>query len=759
MLHLDLNTPQLMKHLTLFIITVLLTAAANALDVSVVQLVPARCGLATGVLQAEITGGVPPYTVLWSTGSTNAYITDMSPGTYSVTITDAIGVEVTAEGEVLDVPMVEVAEPLAQVHHPLAHCPGEFPLVELTLHAIGFWGGALYGTPPFTVTGPPSVVSAATLPCVDSACDQDSVIRVTMNAPAGSVQVISWVDANGCPGSSTVVLSEEVVWPTVQFYDVLGACNGASTGRLTVSTSPNNLHYMRFRLLGPDGAQVTGTTLEDDEYLTAALGDRPPGDHLAVLQPRYFGAPTEGACSDTTLITIEDLGPGCGQVNGPVFIDGDADCNMQAGENRIPQAIVEFTPGPYYATTSAQGFYVLNLPLGSYDHQVIHPGVQQECPGPIQVDGDPTEVNEPIGCSSLVALDAHVALASGPARPGFLVTVAVTAVNNTPANTGASTLMLSFDPILSYVGSYPGSPSSVNGNELSWNFNGLGAYVQQTRWVTLQVPPDVDLIGTELMHTLSFTTGNVDDLPANNTVAMYQVITGSFDPNLKAARTSTGLDGGTYFIDQDQWIDYTLHFQNTGTDTAFLVVVTDTLPATLDPATLEVGAGSHAFSWSLTGAGILRFDFPNILLPDSNINELHSHGFVSFRIRPKQPIAPGTVIENIANIYFDFNPPVITEPSVLVAEFSTGLSLPAGESVLVQNDPAQRQVLLAVPSSWSGTGNWKLLTSDGRHVQAGRITGGRTVIPWAGNASGIYLVIVEDQAGKRHAQRINIERP
>ncbi|MBK9629215.1 MAG: hypothetical protein IPO56_16370 [Flavobacteriales bacterium] len=54
------------------------------------------------------------------------------------------------------------------------------------------------------------------------------------------------------------------------------------------------------------------------------------------------------------------------------------------------------------------------------------------------------------------------------------------------------------------------------------------------------------------------------------------------------------------------------------------------------------------------------------------MNEPRSHGFVTFRIRPRTPVLPGTVIENIANIYFDFNPPVITEPSVLVAEFSTG---------------------------------------------------------------------------------------
>ena len=38
-------------------------------------------------------------------------------------------------------------------------------------------------------------------------------------------------------------------------------------------------------------------------------------------------------------------------------------------------------------------------------------------------------------------------------------------------------------------------------------------------------------------------------------------------------------------------------------------------------------------------------------------------------------------------------------------------------------------------------------------------SGERMVIPWRGNASGVYLITVADQAGNMHTQRINIERP
>ncbi|MBK6831758.1 MAG: hypothetical protein IPG92_13905 [Flavobacteriales bacterium] len=156
-----------------------------------------------------------------------------------------------------------------------------------------------------------------------------------------------------------------------------------------------------------------------------------------------------------------------------------------------------------------------------------------------------------------------------------------------------------------------------------------------------------------------------------------------------------------------------MRFQNTGTDTAFPIVITDTLPQYLDPATIRMGAGSHGFSWSLSGQGTLRWVFPNILLPDSNVNEPRSHGFVSFRIRPYQPLLPGTTIENIANIYFDFNPPVITEPSVLVAEFSTGVA-DASSSELVLS-PVPVSDLLTVQAS-SAIAAVRIMAADGREV-------------------------------------------
>ena len=48
------------------------------------------------------------------------------------------------------------------------------------------------------------------------------------------------------------------------------------------------------------------------------------------------------------------------------------------------------------------------------------------------------------------------------------------------------------------------------------------------------------------------------------------------------------------------------------------------------------------------------------MLPDSNVNEPASHGFIKFRIQQKASNPTGARIENTAAIYFDYNAPVLT---------------------------------------------------------------------------------------------------
>ncbi len=132
----------------------------------------------------------------------------------------------------------------------------------------------------------------------------------------------------------------------------------------------------------------------------------------------------------------------------------------------------------------------------------------------------------------------------------------------------------------------------------------------------------------------------------------------SFDPNDKSAQT-VGY-GASHYIEANTPLSYKIRFQNTGTDTAFNIVILDTLSTNVDPASLQMGASSHAYTWELSGAGILTVSFEDILLVDSNANEPLSHGFFTYNINQIADLANGSVINNQAAIYFDYNPPIFT---------------------------------------------------------------------------------------------------
>jgi uncharacterized repeat protein (TIGR01451 family) len=133
---------------------------------------------------------------------------------------------------------------------------------------------------------------------------------------------------------------------------------------------------------------------------------------------------------------------------------------------------------------------------------------------------------------------------------------------------------------------------------------------------------------------------------------------GSFDPNDKLGLPK-GI-GNQHFIDEGTEINYLIRFQNTGTDTAFTVVVRDTLSAFLDPTTVHLGASSHNVDFDIVEGKILKFSFKNILLVDSFRNAAASQGFVKFLVKLKKDIPFGSKIENQAAIYFDFNKPILT---------------------------------------------------------------------------------------------------
>ncbi len=137
-------------------------------------------------------------------------------------------------------------------------------------------------------------------------------------------------------------------------------------------------------------------------------------------------------------------------------------------------------------------------------------------------------------------------------------------------------------------------------------------------------------------------------------------ITDSFDPNDKLVRPA-GVTA-EHYTPTGAALSYTVRFQNTGNDYAYKVVVVDTLAAELDLSTLQMGAVSHPYKFTVSGKGrpVLAWTFDNIMLPDSTRDQAGSNGFIQFSIKPLADLPAKALVENFADIFFDYNPPIRT---------------------------------------------------------------------------------------------------
>ncbi|NQY08629.1 MAG: T9SS type A sorting domain-containing protein [Flavobacteriales bacterium] len=144
-------------------------------------------------------------------------------------------------------------------------------------------------------------------------------------------------------------------------------------------------------------------------------------------------------------------------------------------------------------------------------------------------------------------------------------------------------------------------------------------------------------------------------------------ISDSYDPNDKQV-SPAGITEYNYVPEKGP-LTYTIRFQNTGTAEAYNVYLVDTLSDQLDLSTFKIRGASHEYTYKIEGTDqiVLTFTFANINLPDSTTNEVESHGFIIYTISPIKGITPGTVIENYADIFFDYNSPIRTNVTSVTA--------------------------------------------------------------------------------------------
>jgi len=243
------------------------------------------------------------------------------------------------------------------------------------------------------------------------------------------------------------------------------------------------------------------------------------------------------------------------------------------------------------------------------------------------------------------------------AIPGFETTYQLVVNNDgTQTATNVQTTFAYDENFQSFV-SATLAPSGNSTNLLTFDLVDINPFSSEIFEITMlnAVPPTLSS-GEELSFTAQVTPDVNDTNPDNNTAVHDQTVVNSFDPNDKLAVQ------GDEIVDEDtdRYLDYRIRFQNVGTANALNVKITDTIDNDLDWTTFQPISSSHDYRIDIIEGEQINYYFDNIDLPYEDLDEEGSNGYITYKIKPKSNVQIGDVIENTAYIYFDFNPPIVT---------------------------------------------------------------------------------------------------
>ncbi len=425
---------------------------------------------------------------------------------------------------------------------------------------------------------------------------------------------------------------------------------------------------------------------------------------LPNIPPNCTPQPFTPTCNPTNNIHQCQSFP---QIYGFIFNDNNSNGIYDTGDNPRRNIRTELNTG-LYAYSNDNGYFNITADtLGSYTISITPPPFYSPVPlGNVHSFTSYTDVAydtfalQPLFVKDSLAI--HITPTQLRARPGFPFSYHVQG-ENTGTSTQTAAIKMQYDTTRLMFDSASAAGINVSGNWLVLDSAAMVPGQLRTFLAYFHVKPAA-VIGDSLKGYARAESPMV--VKADTSISP---ISGSYDPNSKQATpnlTPTQLMSGDF-------VEYLIHFQNTGTDTAFNIVIADTLSPKLRTNFLQMLGTSHPCRTTL-GGGVVTFEFLGINLPDSNSNAVKSNGFIHFRIRPDSTLQVGDIIPNKASIYFDYNPPFVTNTCETHIQVTLlPLTLLNYQAVL-QNE---QQVF----NSWTTTGQLNTSyfniqrSADGRH--------------------------------------------
>lgn len=713
------NTEPMFRTLAL-VIALLSLIGLRAQELGILPYIThATCGGSTGSITVYATGGEWPYTYLWSTGGTTNALMNVPVGTYSVTVTDNQGATYTEDLEILATTALLIPTgPTA----PIWTCD------EPCSSWVYIYNAGIGGVGPYTVTfdppGPTGAVNGSFY--LNGLC-------------AGNTYTATITDSQGCTGQYGPIVVEQAPEPTITTSTVSPSCPEGATGSMTVAYD----QYDSLFVTGPDNFFAMPVT---NPFTLTNLA---PGTyHLqaTILQTGQSPGVYSPTCYYLDSIVVPVTTEPCGTLNGTLFADVDDDCMQDGNEPGLPYRVMSVEPGGHLLMSGADGAFSSAYFYGTYSLNAAVDQYEQNCvtlPAPFTLDANTPSATIDLPFAPSFGADMQVHLYLGPHVPGMTATYSMQVYNNGPYTFTDAVLDLFLDPMLTYE-SATATPTLIEPGHLRFSLGTVAPFSGTGILAYMLVPPDGNLIGTVVNGSATAVASETEADMTNNTYSMERTITGSYDPNDKLALTSSRSSATSYYLDQDSWVDYTIRFQNTGTGPAYNVYLLDTVSPLLDLTSFQLLGATHSFQASLDDPRVLRFDFPNILLPDSGFDMAGSQGHISFRLKPVAGLVPGDELVNTADIFFDFNEPVRTNDAVLLVEQSALVQERPEAALLIHPNPVTDLMRVDLPADAE---RLVVLGADGRMLLSQRAVPGPTQLDVARLAPGVYTLQLHGRNG------------
>ncbi|HMU76187.1 MAG TPA: SdrD B-like domain-containing protein [Bacteroidia bacterium] len=375
-------------------------------------------------------------------------------------------------------------------------------------------------------------------------------------------------------------------------------------------------------------------------------------------------------------------------LQGNVFYDANSNGIKDVGEPGFSGQKVIVQPDNVFAFTDNSGNYSVGSYAGTHTVQWQNtiPGfsLSSGSQSSYNVNASATTTGLDFGLNStLPVYDCKVVSRVG-LRRCLMNNATIVNYKNTGYVTYDARITMKFSSNQTFIaGSI--TPTSVNGQTVVYDFPGLTAQTTGSIIFQLGMPAAGSVVSDTIIME-SLINGTVME---TDTLISSKIVSCSFDPNDKSV-TPAGILSNHYTLMGSQ-LDYLIRFQNTGNDTAYTVVVRDVIDTGLDLNTFALIDASHNVQTqvNLSNREVV-FTFANIMLVDSNTNELLSHGFVRYSIMANQWLPNNTTVFNDAAIYFDQNDPIITNETfnTMVIGLPTSVAeIPASSQSMVRVIP------------------------------------------------------------------------